>query len=102
MSTNGNPVGSSRIAAAQKRLSREENGLTGIQVFTTDPTEAVRSIGFEIRGTVISDLEQIDILAKFPNLFSFLRDGVEVPASFVIDAIKVMRDCRKTIKRFGG
>ncbi len=105
----GNPVGSARVAAAAKRLSREQESLKSLS-FSVD-AEQLRNLPVKERNRV-SDLipenefanlelsNAMFVASVCPTALQIARNGQAVMVSEFLEAVKVIRDCEKVIKTF--
>lgn len=105
MATNGNPVGSKKVIAAQTRMNRERQTLSNVQVFTVDSEQASKVLGVKVEsGMVPVDLDVVvDVINRKgqADLFRFLLNGAEVSINFVRTSCDVITECQKVLKRFG-
>ena len=103
MSTNGNPVGTRKIAAAKDRMEKEQNRLKTVQVFAQDSEQASKVLGVTIKDGVVPSLGLVTGLDSDKlSLFRFLVNGAEVSADVITASLAVIKQCRKVIKQFGG
>ena len=103
MSTNGNPVGSRKVMAAQARIDQERSALKGVQAFTEDSEKASKVLGIKIENGVIPSFDLVLNASKdHPDLFRFLQNGVEISSDVIVRSLQVIRDCKRVLKRFEG
>lgn len=103
MSTNGNPVGTRKIAAAKDRIEKERKSLGNVQVFADDSEQASKLLGVTVENGVVPSIGLVlGLSAEKLSLFRFLINGAEVSVDVVTKSLGVIRDCQKVIKKFGG
>lgn len=101
MGMNGNPLGSRKVIAAQKRIGKEQKFLQDLRVLTPANSEVPEHQQI-VSGEIKSIPAILQIADRVGGVLIVDSKAAEVPLDLIRNSLRVIRDCSRVLARFGG